>query len=711
MMPNSLALNEHPLQQLLNPRSVVVIGASDKPAKVGTVVYQNLLNHFSGIVYAVNPKYQQLQGRSCYASVEEIPEPVDLAVILTPAATVPAILAACAKQSIRRAIIISAGFGETESGKHLQQQLIALASKEDVRFIGPNCLGVMRPSCGLNATFESSPMLAGNVAFISQSGALCAAVLDWAGSEGIGFSTMISMGNSIDIDFGQVIEYLADDPQTDYILLYIEGIHDAASFLQGITKAAARKPVIAIKAGRNAKGSQAALSHTGAMVVADDIFDAALSRAGVIRVASIEALFAALRIFSAGRYVAGDGCMIITNGGGAGVMAADRASDLQVMLPNLSTENMQLLQQAIPYDNASRNPLDILGDATPERYRKALEGCISDPHCHAVIVILVPVAMAEPFKVAQEVVAFSKSTTKPIIACWMGQEQVQTSRDYFIKHQIPHFATPELAVEALSFLYRFRQQQSTFSAVNQVVAEEIHYDLPAVRLVIDQALREGRNVLTTIESKAILTAFGIPVTSMHIATSAAEAAAIADSIGYPVVMKIHSPDITHKQDVHGVQLNITSPQAVADNFTQMVTQVAAQLPEAKILGVTIEPMYKTPQDRELLIGILRDAVLGPTIHFGAGGSMVEVIQDRAIELPPLNPFLVQRLIQKTRIARMLDTFRDKPAINHQALEELLLRVSSMACHVPAIQEMDINPLIVNDKGVLALDARFVVKRV
>lgn len=700
----------HYLEHFFNPHSIAVIGASNKPLSVGANVLSNLLREkFSGNIFPVNPKHTTIHGKPCFASVKDINQPIDLAVIVTPAAKVAQVLMECGEKNIRQAIILSAGFGEIkDGGLLLEQKIVEVAHQYGIRFIGPNCLGVIRPSIGLNATFENSFVLPGNLAFVSQSGALVAAILDWAVEEQIGFSTLVSLGNGADLDFGDILDYLALDNKTDCILLYIEAIRDARRFMSGLRAAARLKPIIAIKAGRNSQGSRAAISHTGAMIGDDDVFDAALRRAGVVRVMSISDLFSAAEVFSSGRRTQGARLTIVTNGGGAGVMAADFAADLKINLPALTQKTILNLNAVLPNHGAHHNPIDILGDATPERYSQVIEACLKDENSDALLIVLVPVAMSQPLKVAKLIVELSKQAEKPILVCWMGKKQVKSSWELFAKHKIPCFSTPETAVKAFSYLTNYYYNQQLLLQVPEPISYPRKSNVAGAKLIIEAAVAEQRTILTTIESKVILNAFGIPSTQTLIATTATEALAAAESLGFPVVMKINSPDITHKQDVGGVQLNITTAEAVCNFFNQLTDSAREKRPGAKILGVTIERMYKTPNDRELMIGILKDPVFGPVINFGAGGSLVEVMQDRALALPPLNQYLVKNLIASTHVAKLLGDFRNKPAVNLKSIENLLLHVSEMVCELPQIQEMDINPLIVNDKELIAVDARIVI---
>lgn len=704
-------METHYLDKLFNPHSIAVIGASETPTSVGTKVLSNLLQGgFTGLLYPVNPKHKTVQGLTCYRNLNTINKPVDLAVIVTPAPTVPDILRQCGEKNIRQAIILSAGFSETKNqGVLLEQKILQIAHQYRIRFIGPNCLGLMRSPIGLNATFENSPILQGNLAFVSQSGALCAAILDWAVEERIGFSTLVSLGNSTDIDFGEILDFLALDSKTDCILLYIEGIRHARRFMSGLRAASCLKPVIAIKAGRNNQGSQAAISHTGAMVGSDDVFDAALRRAGVVRVLTIKELFSAAEVFSSHRRAKGDRLAIITNGGGAGVMAADHAADLNIPLPDLSPTAVSSLSLILPPQWSQHNPIDILGDATPERYQAVVESCLNDNSYDGLLTILVPVSMSEPLHVAEQLIELNNKTTKPLLTCWMGQEQVKSSWELFAKHKIPYFNTPETAVEAFSYLANYHRNQQLILQVPEPLAYQSQPDVVGAQLIIDSVAKQHRHILTTIESKAVLKAFGIPVSQTLAAQNATEALIAAETLGFPVVMKINSPDITHKQDVGGVQLNIANAAAVVFIFDQLVENAKKKAPQAVIHGVTVEKMYKTPNDRELMIGVLQDSVFGPTISFGSGGSLVEVMHDRAIALPPLNQYLVENLIARTRVAKLLGEFRNQPAVNIKAIENLLLRVSEMVCELPQIQEMDINPLIVNDKEIIAVDARIVIR--
>ncbi|RDI36673.1 bifunctional acetate--CoA ligase family protein/GNAT family N-acetyltransferase [Aquicella lusitana] len=703
-------MDSHYLNHFFNPRSIAVVGASNRDNSVGMKVFSNLLQGgFSGQLYAVNPNHTSILDEPCFPSVTAIKKPVELAVIVTPAQAVPDVISECGEQNIHAAIILSAGFSETgKEGKSLEEKIIEAGARHHVRMIGPNCLGMMLPHLGLNATFNNINALAGNLALVSQSGAICAAILDWAKERHVGFSAVISLGNAADIDFSDALDYLALDPKTESILLYVEGIRHARHFLSSLRVAARMKPVVVIKGGRFQQGSRAALSHTGAIVGRDDVFDAAIKRAGAVRVMSIEQLFSAAQTLASKYRAKGDRLAIVTNGGGAGVMAADRAAELNIPLPEPDKATFDYLNQILPGHWSHHNPIDILGDATPERYRKAVAACLSDPHIDGVVTILVPVVMSQPDKVAEEVITASSKNDKPIIACWMGEHQVKSARKLFAKHQLPCFSTPESAIEAFSYLANYYINQQLLLQVPEPLAYQSKPDITGARLIIDSALAEKRKILTLTESKAILNAFGIPVTQTIEAHTANEALVVAESLGFPLAMKIYSPDITHKQDVGGVRLNVPNAEAVRETFSDMIAQAKQKCPDADIVGVTLERMYKNPNDRELMIGVLRDPVFGPVISFGAGGSFVEVIQDAAITLPPLNQFLAKKLIAQTRMAKLLGKFRNMPAVNLTAIENILLRVSEMVCELPQIQEMDINPIIINENEAIAIDARILV---
>lgn len=704
-------MSQHLLKPLFAPKSVVVFGASDRRDSVGQIVFHNMLQGgFKGKLYPINPKHKKIQGVKAYASLDQINDTVELAVIATPAATVPEIIEQCGRHEVKAAIIITAGFGEIgAAGKALERRVLEIAQHYGVRLIGPNCLGVMRPEIGLNATFNKGGAIVGNLAFVSQSGALCTAILDWAKTNDVGFSSVISMGSSLDIDFGEILDYLITDPGTHSILLYIEGIRDARSFMSGIRAAARVKPVILVKVGRHAVGSRAAMSHTASLVGSDDAFDAAVRRAGVVRVHTIKQLFSAARGLSCGFQPTGNRLAIVTNGGGPGVMATDRAADLGLEIVELSPSTIEKLDQALPPTWSRGNPVDIIGDAQAERYRHAVQACFEDQGVDGVLAILTPQAMTKPLEVANAMIELSDRYRKPFLACWMGGAQVDSSRKAFTRAKKPSFRTPEPAVEVFSYLSTYYQNQKLLMQVPGPISHPVAPDIESARLIIESALNSRRKLLNEVESKAVLSAFHIPVARTLVAHSPGEAIAIAEQLGYPVVMKINSPDITHKTDAGGVMLRLESAGAVEAAYNKIISNVRQYREDARIDGISVQPMVIKPDGRELMVGVARDPVFGPMITFGAGGTAVEVMGDYAVMLPPLNRLLVKDMIQRTRVSKMLGAFRRMPPADIEALESVLLRVSEMVCELPTLIEMDINPLIVDERGVIAVDARIMVE--
>jgi acetyltransferase len=701
----------HFLDHLFAPKAIAVFGASDRPDAVGGRVFENLREGgFSGPIYAINPKYEQLHEQPCYPSISAIDKPVDLAVIATPAKTVPDVIRACGEHGVRAVIIISAGFNDSDEHASALKKLVLEAARQyQLRILGPNCLGLIRPVTGINATFSKNTAKPGQLALISQSGALCTSILDWAVARDIGFSAIVSLGDAAEIDFGDILDYLAQDPHTSSILLYVEGVRDARSFMSGLRIAARMKPVVVIKAGRHIEGSRAAVTHTGAMVGADDVFDAALQRAGVVRVLTIEQLFAAAELLATRHRVSGNRLAIITNGGGLGVMATDRAIDLGVSLAALSENTIAQLNESLPAQWSHDNPVDLLGDAPAERYQAALKSCLLDPGVDGVLVMLSPQAMTDTVACAQAIIDSRQVDGKPVLACWMGEQQVEAANKLFTQHHLPNFPNPESSVEAFAYLACFHHNQQLLLQVPGPLTTRSEPDVEGARLIIESVLAQKRSVLTIRESKALLHAFAIPVTQTMECSSPSDALIAAESLDFPVAMKIHSLDITHKSDVGGIRLNIGNAHAVRSTFHELMEEVQTRNPDVKIAGVTIEPMYSPSHGRELLIGVIRDPIFGPAITFGAGGTQVEVLRDRAVALPPLNSLLAEKMISQTRIAKLLGSFRNMPAVNMNALVQVLCRVSEMVCELPEITSLDINPLIADENGVMALDARIVVE--
>lgn len=703
-------MTHHYLEPLFTPKSVAVFGASEQPGAVGARVYRNLLDGgFKGPIHAINPKYSALGDQPCYPSLDALREPVDLAVIATPAATVPDIVRACGVLHVKAAVVMSAGFGESAGvGRALERALLDEADRYRLRLLGPHCLGFMRPAIGLNATFSNNAAQPGSLALVSQSGAMCTAILDWAGAHRIGFSAVVSLGAGLVVDFGDILDYLALDPETRSILMYVEGIHDARRFISGLRAAARLKPVIVIKAGRHAEGSRAAMSHTGALVGADDVFDAALRRAGVVRARSIEQMFAAAQLLATRHRLRGNRLAIVTNAGGPGVMATDRAVDQDIRLATLSPATMDKLDQLLPAHWPRNNPVDILGDATPERYGAAVAACLKDANVDGALVLLTPQALTQPTEAAHAVIQAAAPIAKPILACWLGETQVRAGRELFAQHQLPTFANPESALEAFGFLAQYHDNQKLLVQAPGPLASQTPPDIVGARLIIEGALAERRNLLSDLETRAVLRAFHIPMAAAITAHSPNEALAAAECLGFPVALKVLSPDVVHKSDVDGVKLNVEGAETVRHAYNDLLAAVRARRPDIRIDGVTVEKMYRNRHGRELLVGILDDPIFGPTITFGAGGTTVEVLRDRAVALPPLNEHLAETMISQTRMARLLGPFRNLEPVDQAALVGALLRLSEMACELPEIKELDINPLMADEQGVSALDARIVV---
>lgn len=703
--------DRHYLTPLFEPASVAIIGGSERTDAIGTVLVANMrAAQYRGALFAVNPKHGSVQGVPCFPSIDKVPQRVDLAVIATPPETVPQLMVECGLAGVRAAVIITAGFAETGvDGARLERAVMDNARRYGVRVVGPNCLGIMRPDIGLNATFARGNALPGALALVSQSGAVCTAMVDWARPNKVGFSSVVSMGGSRDVDFGEIIDYLVNDPRTEHILMYIEGVRDARRFYSSLRAAARVKPVILMKVGRHPVGSRAAVSHTGAIVGADDVFDAAARRAGVVRVTTIGQLVAAAQALSAHVRPRGDRLAIITNGGGPGVMAADCAADLGLPLAELAPATLQVLQGALPGNWSHGNPVDLIGDADAARYRAALTACLDDGNVDGALVVLTPQAMTEPTAVADAVIAVARGHSKPVLACWMGEAEVAAGRKKFADAGIPVFRTPDPAVGMFAHLSAFYRNQQTLLQVPGPLVMQSPPDVAAARAIIDAVLAEKRTLLNEAEAKALLAAFGMPVVKTIPASTADEAARISGELGYPVVLKINSPDITHKTDVGGVALSLRDAKAVRGAYQRIVTEAAHLRPEARITGVVVESMVDRPNGRELMIGVIRDPVFGPAIAFGAGGVAVEVHKDRAVALPPLNAYLVAELIRGTRVSKLLGKFRKMPPVDFAALESVLLRVSEMVCELPWIEELDINPLLLDENGAVIVDARVVVR--
>jgi acetyltransferase len=695
---------------MFSPRSIAVVGASDRPGSVGQTLITNLLaGGYAGDLYAVNDKRLTVDSLRCYSSVGQIGRPVDLVVIAVPAPSVAGVLEDCGRAGVRAAVVISAGFAECGGeGMMRQAELLRIARKHRIRMLGPNCVGILRPSKGMQAFFGRTPARAGRLALVSQSGALCTSILDWAAAHELGFSAVVSIGTAADVGFGDLLDYLAVDSETDAILVYVEGIDHARRFMSGLRAAARMKPVIVLKTGRHREAGQAATTHSGALIGDDAVFASALRRAGAVRVTTLEELFAAAGILSRGCRTQGDRLAIVSNAGGLGVMAADRVAEHGVQFARLSDATRQALDATLPEHWSHANPVDLIGDATPERYVHALDLVLADPGVDAGLVLLSPQAMTDPSEVAKCAIDAAKRTHKPVLACFMGGAAVREARALLDHGGVPQFPSPESAVDAFAQLVGFARSQRLLREVPGPLSDHRAPDIPGAQAVIGAALREGRTTLSLAESKALLAAFHIPITRCEPARSADEACAAAERIGLPVAMKIDARAVTHKSDVGGVRVGLTSLDAVSRAFEEMTARVAAARPDAQIKGVTLEPMHGKRFGRELLAGIARDRVFGPVISFGTGGTLVELIADRSVALPPLNRTIARAMIDRTRAARWLGEFRGMPAADGCAVENVLWRLSELACELPQVRELDINPLIADEHGVVAVDARVVL---
>ncbi len=706
----------HFLQPLLAPRTVALVGASDREGSLGSIVLRNLAAGGLEKLYAVNPKHRRLSGLDCHPGLRELPGPVELAVVATPARTVPGIIADAGAAGIKAAIVLSSGFGEAGAqGALLQAEMLDAARRGGVRLIGPNCLGVMRTDCGLNATFARTPARPGKLALVSQSGAICGAILDWAASARIGFTSVVSLGGTADVDFGEVLDFLGGDASTEAILLYVEGVRDARRFMSALRAAARVKPVVVLKVGRYAAGSQAASSHTGALTGSDAVFEAALRRSGTVRVRTYTQLFSAAKILAAfaspGRAPQGSRLAIVTNGGGPGVMAADCATENGVPLAALSPQTIALLDTQLPSQWSRRNPLDIIGDAPPSRFRDATAAALADPGVDAVLAMYSPVAVTEPEAAARAVAEAAMDSPKPVLAAWLGDIGPNPSQQYLEAHGIPNFYTPENAVEAFAYLEHYARNQAQLMevpAAADAAEPRPADDLSAAARIFARALAENRAILTEHEAKSLAAAFGLPVHRAVVAATREAAVDAASAMGFPVVVKIHSRDITHKTDVGGVRLGLADAVAVAAAYDAIVESVRTRRPDAAIEGVVVEPMLRFAHQREVLVGVATDAVFGPVISFGAGGVAVEALADTAVALPPLNTALALDLISRTRMSRLLSGYREVPAADMGALAALLCGVSRMVCALPWIREMDFNPVLAHPGGAFIADARVVI---
>lgn len=694
------------LDRLLEPRSIAVIGASIRAASVGATVWANLhAGQFAGVIYGVNPKHKVLGDVAIFAQPADLPEVPDLAVICTPPATVTGLIEELGRLGTRAVIVMTAGLSAEQ-----KEAMLKAARPHVLRVLGPNCLGLLSPHQGVNASFAHTDALVGNVAFVSQSGALVTAVLDWAKSRRIGFSHMVSLGERADVDFGDLLDYLASDSRTRSILLYIESIEASRKFMSAARAAARNKPVIVVKAGRAGNGLAAAASHTGALAGSDIVFDAAIRRAGMLRVETLQDLFMAVETLARFGTNRDEVLTLMTNGGGAGVMAADAAALAGIKLQELSHPLLTQLDAVLPPTWSHANPIDIIGDAPVARYTQTLEAVLQDRSSGAVLFMHAPSAIVHSEDIARACAPIAGQATGRVMACWLGDAAVATARQVFDQAGVADYATPEEAVRAFALLATFRRNQALLLEA-PTASENGPPDLIAARASVKAALDDGREMLNELEAKSVLTAYGIPVVQTLATGPTPDAAAVAGrSLTYPVVLKILSPDISHKSDVGGVCLNLRDESALRQAAAEMLERVRNLRPEARIAGFTVQSMVARTMAQELIIGASIDPVFGPVLLFGQGGIAVEVLADRVIALPPLNRVLAREAVSRTRVAKLLAGYRDHPPAKLDAIYDVLVAVSQMLADLPELAELDINPLLADHEGVIALDARLRVSR-
>jgi acetyltransferase len=699
-----------PLSPIFSPQSVAVIGATETPNSVGRTMMENLVKGgFSGPIYPVNPKRPTVLGIKAYTSISACPTAPDLAVIITPPATVPGIVKDCGAKGVKGAIIITAGFKEIGApGVELERQVLAAATQAGMRIVGPNCLGVMVPNGKLNATFASTMARPGSVGFISQSGALCTAILDWSLKENVGFSAFVSLGSMLDVSWGDLIQHLGDDPDTKSIVIYMESIGDARAFLSAAREVALTKPIIVIKPGRTAAAAKAAASHTGSLTGSDEVLQAAFQRVGVLRVEAISELFDMAEVLAKQPRPKGPNLTIVTNAGGPGVLATDMLISSGAQLANLSPETMEAFNKILPPTWSHNNPVDIIGDAKPELYAKSLEIAAKDPNTDGMLVILTPQAMTDPTATAECLKSYAHTAGKPVIASWMGADMVAKGEDILNAAQIPTFKYPDRAAKSFYYMWRYSENlRQLYETPAMPDDNNGDIDREKAAAIIAEVRKTGRTILTEFESKKLLASYGIPTVETHIALTESDAVKQAARLGFPVVLKLYSETITHKTDVGGVQLNLRTASAVRQAWKAIEAAVTKKVGKEHFLGVTVQPMIKL-DGYEIIIGSSMDPQFGPVLLFGTGGQLVEVFKDRALGLPPLNATLARRMMERTKIFTALKGVRGRKATNIAALEQLLVRFSQLVVEQPWISELDINPLLVSAERIFALDARVVL---
>jgi acetyltransferase len=700
------------LKNIFYPNTVAVIGASNTKDTVGYALMANLIGQgFTGTIYPVNQKHDSTQGVHTYKSIKEIPRQVDLAIIATPAKTVPQIVEECGLAGVKGAIIISAGFKEAgEEGLKLEKEISTLAAQHDIRIIGPNCLGIINPRCKLNASFAIKMPQEGNIAFISQSGALCSAIIDWADGRGIGFSYFVSIGSMLDVDYGDLIDFFGRDPKTRSIVVYMESVKNAKKFMSAASGFAINKPIVIVKSGRFEEGRRAVVSHTGAIAGSDDVYSAAFKRAGVVRVKEIDDLFDISEKLAKGPLPKGPNIAVITNAGGPGVMATDKIIEEGGKLAEVNAETIKKLDLVLPASWSRNNPLDLLGDAGADRYKHALDACIKNRDVDSVVIILTPQSGTNPTEIAKVVADTWSGSEKPITACWMGGPAVAEAKKLLRDRGIAVYTTPEKAVMPLISGYNYKRNLELLHETPEELTKGITPDKKKLRRIMDENAAKGIFVLSERESKEFLHEYGITTNHAVLALTSKEAVKAANNMGFPVVLKIESPHITHKTDAGGVMLSLYTDAEVANAFERIIENAKRYNQNAEIRGVAVMPMI---QERgfELLLGSKRDEVFGQVVVFGAGGTLVEVLRDKSVGLPPLNQTLARRIMEDTRLYTLIKNgSRDRKPANLMEVEKALINFSQMIIDFPEIIEVDINPLLATGERSIALDARIVLDK-
>jgi acetyltransferase len=696
------------LDKLFNPKSIAIIGATSREGSVGKSIMQNLLGNYEGMIFPINPKRKSIMGVKAYSSVIDVPDDIDMAIIAIPAKFVPGVVEEAGKKGIKGLVIISAGFSEAgKEGKNLVDKILRLKTKYGFRILGPNCLGFINPHINLNASFASKTALKGDIAFISQSGALCTAILDWSTNNNIGFSNFISIGSMIDVGFHDLIEYFGQDPKTKSILIYMESLGNAKAFMSAARSVAMHKPIIIMKVGKSSAGAKAARSHTGSISGNDLAYETLFRRAGIIRANTIQDLFNYSQILSSPNKPKGNRLAIVTNAGGPGVITTDFLIEQGGRIAKLSKSSYKELSAFLPATWSHNNPVDVLGDATAERYKKAVEIVIKDKNVDGVLIILTPQAMTNPKEVAQEILDIESD--KPIVAAWMGAEDVKAGIKLFEKAKVPVFDTPEKAVSAFLLLSRYQNNLKHLYETPEDIPGRFKPGYEQTKAIIQKALSEKRDTLTEVEAKEVLMNYGIGSTDYRIAKRASEAGKHSKSLGFPVVMKILSKDILHKTDIGGVRLNIKSEKEAEQAYREIMKNAKSRVPGANIKGVLIERHLS--KDYELIIGAKKDPLFGPIILFGYGGIYVELFKDINSALPPLNMALAQRLIENTKVYKLLKGFRGKKGIDIEDLKFTLYKFSYLLADFPQIKELDINPYAIDKSGGAALDAKIIIENV